>query len=142
MDNFILNDEQYTKLKKEYAQTLTPSPQQNLMDLYTIIQILQSKNFGLPIAVQSKILNSLQQAHQILSIACTNTSHAQSTSTPKNNPFGLIKSLCTISKDLTSIPLKSPYQTIYLKANSLITDCTIDVLSYFENKNIKIYKFI
>ena len=92
--------------------------------------------------MQNNIINSLQQSHQVLSMTTTTINQSENFLDLKNNPFSLLNFLCNISKTLTSISIKSPYQIMYLKSNSFILDCIVKISNYFETKNIKMYKFM
>ncbi len=138
MDNFdlILTDTQYKIINNEYKKISLPQPVEILNLLTSIIHNLEINGFMLPLNLQNKTLNQLLNAKQLLNILYQEKSTNRALI--NNNPFELLKHLTNVSLKLNSHSLKSFYQTIYLKTNSLILNLIYEISQYFANKTIKI----
>ena len=129
--DFILSDEQYSKLQNEYNSSLKSTTEFCVRHLNSIISTLQINGFKMPITFQNKILTQLIESQQILNIIFIDTY-----TTPlnlNNNPLKLLYELALLSSNLNSYSIKSPYQILFLKTNALIIDCIMQILKQFSN---------
>ena len=136
--DLIYSDKVYSKLNQEYKKLLTPNTSVSLEHLNIVINELQTNGFQMPLVLQNKILNYLNQSKQILDILYPST--AQNSKIHfTNNPFNLICHLTIISIQLSSIELKSAYQMLQLKSNNFILKSIKEMSNYFMNKKIKLF---
>ena len=142
MNNFdyIFTQEQYEQLNQAYSKKLHQSTSSISIDLNSVVTTLEKHAFNLPTKLQAKIQNNLLQAKEILHLVYI--ADSTQTITINNNPFHLISILASISNKLNSYTIKSPYQTLFLKANELIISSIELIANNFENKLIKIFKYL
>lgn len=140
--DFIFNDNEYNKLKNEYDKLLSNNTDNCLAKLNNLIKLLEINSFDMPIDLQNSVLDLLLQAQNILKIINTESKPNKIPSPQSTNIFTLIKQLCELSVELNSHTLKSAYQIICLKSNNFILNAINKISAYFENKKLKIFKFI
>ena len=131
-DKFILEESQYKILQYEYQKSLSRAHANPQVSLREIISRLQKSTYHMPENLRVSVINLLSKAQQLIDILYPN--HQQTAISNSNNPFHLIHHLSKIINKLNPSPLKSPYQSLCLKANDLILLAIIKISEYFTIK--------
>jgi hypothetical protein len=134
-----INGDMYLKLSNAYSSYYNNSIY-SIPKLDGIINILYKNNFQLPQNLHKETIKTLLQAQEILNILNKNPSTINTNFT--NNPFALIYTLADICDELNKNIFKSPYGILKLKSLKLITKTIKNILYYFINTKLEIFRFL